>query len=262
MKTIAIIGTGNMGGAIARALSKRDDYSIILYNKTFEKAEKLALETGAKAVVSMDEITSVDTVIIAVKPQVLPFVYSSLRKIKCSLFISLAAGVSLETLKSNLGATHVARYMPNIAASVGKSVTAVTYTDDLPEEEKTTALDIASSFGDGFFLDESLFNAFIGISGSAIAFIYEFISALTLGGVREGIGYKKAEEIVLSTINSAITLQKESHKSATELEIMVCSPKGTTIEGVKKLKELNFENSVIEAVSASARKAEAMEKKN
>ncbi len=261
MRKIAIIGTGNMGGAIAKSLSKREDFSLILYNKTTLKAEKLASEIGAEAVKSMEEIPPVDVVIIAVKPQVLPSIYSSLKKIKCSLFISLVAGVTLETLKDNLGTTSVARYMPNIGAMVGKSVTAVTYTDDLEEEKKELSLSVSSSFGKAFYLEESLFNAFIGISGSAIAFVYEFIASLALSGVREGIGYKKAEEIVSSTIESAIALQKETQKSATELEIMVCSPKGTTIEGVKKLKELNFENAVIEAVSASKNKADAMEKK-
>ena len=149
--------------------------------------------------------------------------------------------------------------MPNIASSVKSSVTAVTYNDSLAEEKKKTALSIASLFGSAFYLEENLFSAFIGISGSAIAYVYEFIHALILGGIREGINYNKAEEIVLDTLKSAIELEKATRRSAIDLETMVCSARGTTIEGVKCLKDFGFERAVIEAVSAASNKSRELE---
>ncbi len=259
---VGIIGTGNMGGAIAKALEKDGSYAVSVYNRTFEKAEKLAQGTTIKAVEDMNELSHSDVVILAVKPQVLPSVYDGARKLEGGMYISLAAGVTLETLKKELNSNNVVRYMPNIAASVKASVTAFTYPEDMAGEKKKLAEDIASSFGSAFHLDESLFNAFIGISGSGIAYVYEFIHALSQAGVREGINYNMAQNIVLGTIESAITLQKASGKGAIELENMVCSPKGTTIEGIKKLKELNFENALFEATSASASKAGSIEAAN
>ena len=260
MTRIAVIGTGNMGGAVALALEKRNDTEVYVYNRTPEKAKRLAEGTSITVLENFAGAKGMDCVILAVKPQVLPSVYADAAALGAGMYISLAAGVTLSSLKENLRTEKVVRYMPNIAASVGASVTAVTYTQDLPEEMKKEALSIASSFGSAFYLDESLFNAFIGISGSAIAYVFEFMHALALGGVREGLGYTTALNIVTDTLLSAAELQKSGNKSAIENEIMVCSPKGTTIEGLKKLKEFNFENSVIEAVSAATRKAGGFER--
>ncbi len=260
MTEIAVIGTGNMGSAVAIALEKRKDTKVYVYNRTQEKAKKIAEGTSITVLDTLSRAQGMDCVILAVKPHVLPSVYADAAALDAGMYISLAAGVTLSTLKENLKSDNVVRFMPNIAASVGSSVTAVTYTRDLSEKRKEDALSIASSFGSAFYLDESLFNAFIGISGSAIAYVFEFMHALALGGVREGLGYNTALDIVADTLLSAVELQKSGNKSAIENEIMVCSPKGTTIEGLKKLKEFNFENSVIEAVSAAARKAGGSEK--
>ncbi len=260
MKTrIGIIGTGNMGSAIAIALDGNGSYSVHVYNRTPEKAKKLEEGTSIKAAGRMQDLENVDALILAVKPQVLPDIYDEVRRLNAGLYISLAAGVTLETLSGKLGTDSVVRYMPNIAAKTGASVTAYTYPDTISDADKDLAASIASAFGSAFHLPESLFNGFIGISGSGIAYVFEFIHAMSQAGVREGINYNTAQNIVLETINSAITLQKASSKGAIELENMVCSPKGTTIEGIKKLKELNFENALFEAVHASASRAESLE---
>ncbi len=244
-----------MGSAVARALEKRQETEVYICNRTREKAEKVAEGRSIKVIDKPGDIRKADVVILAVKPDKIPSVAAEVSALDASLYISLAAGVDLASLRSYLKKDSVVRYMPNIAASVLASVTAVAYDEDLEEDKKEEALSIASSFGSAFHLDESLFNAFIGISGSGIAYVFEFMHALALGGVREGLSYRNALAIARDTLNSAVALQKESSEGAIENEIMVCSPKGTTIEGVKKLKEFNFENSVIEAVSAAARKA-------
>ncbi len=260
MTGIAVIGTGNMGGAVALALARRKDTTVCVYNRTKAKAERIAEGTEIRVLDSLSDAEGIDTVILAVKPQVLASVYAEAAALHAGMYISLAAGVTLCSLEKNLGTRNVVRFMPNIAASVGTSVTAVTYPSGLDEGKKNEAMSIAGAFGSAFYLDESLFNAFIGISGSAIAYVFEFMHSLALGGVREGMSYSTALNIVSDTLLSAVALQKSGNKSAIENEIMVCSPRGTTIEGLKKLKEFNFENSVIEAVSAASRKAGGFEK--
>ena len=259
---VGIIGSGNMGGAIARSLAEESDYMVTIYNRTLDKAVKIAEGRRIKVGSSLNSLANMDVVILAVKPQVLPSIYEDVRNLNAPLYISLLAGVTLSSLEKMLMSRNIVRYMPNIAAGVKSSVTAVTYYETLSDEKKKLALDIASSFGSAFYLNESLFNGFIGISGSAIAFVFEFMHALSLAGVREGIPYSTSLDIVRETLRSAVEEQKSTQKGATELENMVCSAKGTTIEGVKKLKELNFENAVMEAARASAEKARSMEKAN
>lgn len=258
-KSVAIIGCGNMGSAILRAIASSPLYSVSVYNRTKEKAIKAASGLTVQVLDNMEDAKNSDIVIISTKPQTLKAIYPSLSSLNAGLFISIAAGVKLSTLEENLKSKNCVRYMPNIASSVKSSVTAVTYDDSLAEEKKKTALSIASLFGSAFYLEENLFSAFIGISGSAIAYVYEFIHALILGGIREGINYNKAEEIVLDTLKSAIELEKATRRSAIDLETMVCSARGTTIEGVKCLKDFGFERAVIEAVSAASNKSRELE---
>lgn len=262
MARISVIGAGNMGGAFAEALSKRKDISLCIYDSCRPCADKIA---GTKANVtvldSMDQARGSDVVVIAVKPQVLPQIYDQLSALKPGFFISIAAGVTLEKLTKNLTSEKVVRFMPNIAAKIGHAVTAVAYSPALSSDERKTAMDIALSVGTAFELEESLFSAFIGISGSGIAYMFEMMHQMAMGGVRQGIPYPKALSIVADTMLSAANLQKETGKNAVELEAMVCSAKGTTIEGVAALTEGGFGAALINAVTAAARKSEELEKK-
>jgi pyrroline-5-carboxylate reductase len=209
----------------------------------------------------MEEARGSHIVIIAVKPQVLPSIWDKLAALKPDFFISIAAGVTVEKLVRNLGTDKVARFMPNIAAKIGYAVTAVTYSKALDEAFRKDAMDVATSVGSAFELEENLFSAFIGISGSGIAYMFEFMHQMAMGGVREGIAYPKALSIVADTMLSAANLQKQTGRNAVELETMVCSAKGTTIEGIAALSDGNFSSAVINAVSAAARKSEELEKK-
>lgn len=262
MARISVIGAGNMGGAFAEALSKRKDISLCIYDSCRPCADKIA---GTKANVtvldSMDQARGSDVVVIAVKPQVLPQIYDQLSALKPGFFISIAAGVTLEKLTKNLTSEKVVRFMPNIAAKIGHAVTAVAYSPALSSDERKMAMDIALSVGTAFELEETLFSAFIGISGSGIAYMFEMMHQMAMGGVRQGIPYPKALSIVADTMLSAANLQKETGKNAVELEAMVCSAKGTTIEGVAALTEGGFGAALINAVTAAARKSEELEKK-
>ena len=98
---IAVIGGGNMGGAITTALSKKEEYEVFLYERTTEKAKALLDECHITLLSSISEATDMDVVIIALKPQNLPSFYEKLAPLSPSLFISICAGVDLNTLKEN-----------------------------------------------------------------------------------------------------------------------------------------------------------------
>lgn len=311
---VAVIGTGNMGGAFAEALSRLEGIELCVYDSHRPSAEAVAnrsecgvarsesaalsgsaasseratssesAASGGSAASSgsatlsgsekvttcgrrvrvlsaLDEAKGSHIVIIAVKPQVLPTIYDNLATLRPDFFISIAGGVTVETLVSHLKTDKVARFMPNIAAKVGSSVTAVTYSGGLSTEERAEAMRIALSVGSAFELDENLFGAFIGLSGSGIAYMFDMMHYMAMGGVREGIPYPKALAIVADTMLSAANLQRATGKNAIELETMVCSAKGITIEGVAALAESGFGSALMNAVSVAAKKSEEMEGK-
>lgn len=258
--SIAIIGCGNMGASIAKALSECESFKVSVFDSDKEKASAFASENKALLLSSLEEAQGNDVVLIAVKPQVLPSIADPLKALKPSFFISIAAGFDVASLEKLLE-SKIARFMPNLAARTKKAVTAVAFSSSLTESEKSLAMDIASSFGSAFELEEKLFSGFIGISGSAIAYVFEMIHQLAMGGVREGIAYPKALDIVRDTFESATSLLKESSLGAVELETMVCSAGGTTIEGIKALEDGKLGATLIGAVAAAAEKSRKMEAK-
>ena len=258
---ISIIGSGNMGSAIALALSD-SDYEVAVYDKAREKAEETAAQKeGIKVLDSIEEAAGSDAIILAIKPQVMPSMYIALREIETGLWISIAAGVPLSVLEDHLGTGNVVRFMPNIAAKARKSVTAIAAGQDVSTEQKELALSIASSFGSAYFLPESLFPAFIGISGSGIAYFFEMFHQMAMAGVKEGIPYPEALSIARDTAISAAEVQKSTGTNAIELETKVCSAAGTTIEGIKALQDGGFASAVMNAVESAASKSVELEAK-
>ncbi|MBQ0070658.1 MAG: pyrroline-5-carboxylate reductase, partial [Spirochaetales bacterium] len=234
---VTVIGAGDMGGAFASALSENELLQVSVYDVYAPAAENLAKDKAITVLKKMEDAVDQDIVIIAVKPQTLPSVYDSIRALDAKLYISIAAGVTLKKLQENLKTDRIVRFMPNIAAKVKSAVTAVAFSSSATEAVKEEAMMIANSVGSAFELDEKLFSTFIGISGSGIAYMYEFMHQMAMGGVRGGIPYQKSLSIVADTMLSAVNLQKSTGKGAIELETMVCSPKGTTIEGVIALQD-------------------------
>lgn len=260
---IGFIGCGNMGGAVASTLCGKKEYSVSVYSAG-TSAKKFASEhEGVVCAPSLkDLVRDNDVLVIAVKPQVLPSLYGELAGYgdeKC--WISLAAGVSLATLARKTGSSNIVRFMPDISALAGSSVTAVAVSENARKDFKDCALGIASSFGSAFLLDEKLFPAFIGVSASAIAYIFQFIHALGLGGCREGIAYEKAVKMACDTMHGAVELVRKADKNVVELEASVCSAGGTTVEGVKVLEKAGFNGIVMDAVSAASARARELESK-
>lgn len=253
--TIGMLGCGNMGGAIASALVQEGKDTVLAFDHTRAKVEG----SGAGYATLEELLSRSDLVVIAIKPQGIPALYPTLRQASPSEgWISIAAGITLGTLKEQLGTRKVVRFMPNIAAKVKKSVTAVCADTDCPSSLKEKAFSIATSFGSACSLDESLLPAFTGISGSGIAYVFQFMHAMALGGTRMGIPYPKSVEVVRDTMESAIALARATGKNPIDLMMEVCSAGGTTIEGVAALERNQFDNAVIEAVTDSANKSKKM----
>ncbi len=255
MKT-AFIGCGNMGSALARATSGE----IFLYDKNETSAMALADKIGAKLVHSAAEAArSADYLFLGVKPNILPSVLkelsSELADAKCTL-VSMAAGVSIASIEAALGGASlpIIRIMPNTPAAVGEGMILVSHNKLVTRENLLAFLECMKAAGTFDFIDEKLIDAASALSGCGPAFVYMFIEALADGAVKCGLPRDKAMLYAETTVRGAASLALKTNQHPGALKDAVCSPGGTTIEGVAALEDGKFRGAVIDAVSAAYEK--------
>ena len=261
---ISCIGTGAMGGAIIRAVSKKfPSNNIFVTDKNHEMGKAFASENKLNFVLTNTEvIKDADYVFIAVKPQFLQDVFEELKgKIESkTVLISMAAGVKIEKLKSYLPEGRFVRMMPNVCAQIGEAMTAVTKSSDISEKEFSEVVPILNAAGKVEEVPEKLMDCVTAVSGSGPAFVFMFIEALADAAVRCGMPRNQAYTYAAQTVYGSAGMVLESGKHPAALKDMVCSPAGTTIEGVATLEENGFRNAVIKAVTAACEKSIALGK--
>ena len=250
---IAFIGTGNMGGALARAAAKDQDNRIYLVNRHPEKAEALRREIGGEVTDCAQAVREAELVFLGVKPHVLPELCATLRPLvreKKAPFavVSMAAGVPVTRLKELLGDCPMIRIMPNTPVAVGEGM--ILYTGDA-EEEMEAFLHAMRFAGRFLRVEERLMDAGMAVSGCGPAFVDLFVEALSDAGVASGLSRKDATVLAAQMVLGSARLILESGRHPGELKDAVCSPGGTTIQGVRKLEEKGFRSAVIEAVIAA-----------
>ena len=252
--TIGFIGAGNMGGAIVRAVCRgTDPAGVLVTDLDRNRAAALAAETGCAVAENAAQVAgSCDILMLCVKPQAL---FQTIQEIKphlhTNLIVSIAAGVTLEKLKLMLGDGPMARVMPNTPAAVGRGILLTAFGERVsdPYRERLTAL--LSPCGMVEAVTEKELDMGSALSGCGPAFVYMFIEALADGGVQIGLSREKAQRYAAQTVQGAAALLLESGKHPGELKDAVCSPGGTTIQGVRKLEEAGFRGAVMDAVVAA-----------
>ena len=260
---IGCIGTGAMGGAIMRAICKKYDVKQIkVTDKNSKMGKQFAKETGAVFVANNKAVLDSDFVFLAVKPQFLKDVFDEIRKSipKNAVIISMAAGVKIEKLESMAPGARFIRMMPNVCAQIGQAMTAVSYNSNISEAEANTAIEILSCAGKVEIVPEKLMDCVTAVSGSGPAFVFMFIEALADAAVKNGMPRAQAYTYAAQTVYGSAGMVLESGKHPAILKDMVCSPAGTTIEGVAALEENGFRNAVIKAVSAACDRSIALGK--
>ena len=263
---LGFIGTGNLASAILRgvvACEKFAPQEIMIFDLNSEKLAELKEELSVCVAGSAKEVaSSCENVIIAVKPKDIASLAEDIKpevKENNPLIISTAAGTETAKIVSLFGfGAKAVRIMPNINAAVGESMTAVCASENVSYNEKEFVVELCSCFGKAVLLEEKYFSAFTAIAGSAPAFAYMFADALATAGVKYGLPAKTAQDIAAQMMLGSAKMLLESEKSVSELVRNVCSPGGTTVEGVCALKENGFENAVIKAVDKTVEKDRAM----
>lgn len=263
---IGFIGLGNMARAIIGGMLEKEIVSasdIIGSARTKETLEKVRKEYGIcteesnKAVADQAEV-----LILAVKPQFLEGVAAEIRNVvrPDTLVISIAAGRTLAWLEAAFGREDVklVRCMPNTPALVGEGCTGICVNRAVSEEERAYSLRLMESFGKASLVEERLMDAVGAVSGSSPAYVFLFIEAMADAAVAAGMPRAQAYEFAAQAVYGSAKLVMETGKHPGELKDMVCSPGGTTIEGVRVLEERGMRGAVMEALLATVEKSKKL----
>lgn len=257
---IGFIGNGNMGGALALAVAKAD-YSVVLYDPDTERSASLAERTGGDvAACSCDVLNASDFVFIGVKPQMLDALKQDIRPCldkmgdAAPVLVSMAAGTSLSRLEALFGNVKIIRIMPNTPVAAGKGMTVWCANENVSDTDKAIFNDFMKESGKVDVISENLIDAASAVSGCGPAFAYMFIEALADGGVLCGLPRDKALTYAAQTLAGAAEYLMASGEHPGKLKDNVCSPGGTTIEGVRTLEEHGFRAAASGAVIAAYEK--------
>ena len=245
------IGAGNMGTALSKALNGKN---VAVSNRTPKKAEKLAGEIGAIATTNVDIVRNSRFIILAVKPQTLTDLFSEIKDEVASdaILVTMAAGVKMETICSLLGRkSKVIRIMPNTPVAVGDGVILVSKNDLISESEANEFLSDFAAAGTLLELPEDLIDAASVISGCGPAYAFMFMDALSKAGEKLGLDPDLATKLAEATVKGSATLAELSPDTLETLRIKVCSPGGSTIEGVKVFEKENFYDITFDALKAA-----------
>ena len=261
--TVSCIGTGAMGGAIIRSICKKiNSDNVTVTDKNSVMGQKFAKEIKCNFVSSNVEALKSDYIFLAVKPQFLGDVFAEIGdKIpESSVVISMAAGVTLSRLEDYSKGTRFVRMMPNVCAQTGQAMTAITYRDNITKNEIYDIKLLLNCAGKVEVVPEKLMDCVTAVSGSGPAFVFMFIEAMADAAVRCGMPRNQAYIYAAQTVYGSAGMVLDTKKHPAELKDMVCSPAGTTIEGVTALEENGFRDSIIKAVTAAFEKSKSLGK--
>jgi pyrroline-5-carboxylate reductase len=265
--TITLIGAGAMGKAIAHGLigaKVTQAENITVFDIDSGKTAALKNQLGVLASNSLEGTLKKEcrVVLLAVKPQVIDTVLDSLANLlhRDTLLISIAAGIATKHLLEKLGHDRrVIRAMPNAAAMVGQSATALCKAGAADDRDLETAVRLFDAVGSTVVVDEKNLNAVTGLSGSGPGYLFVIMEAMIDSGVLLGLSRDIATRLTIQTFLGAASMAAEG-KPLSELKGMITSPGGTTINGLRVLERAGTRGVLMETIAAATDRADELSK--
>jgi pyrroline-5-carboxylate reductase len=265
-KKLAILGSGNMGealigGLISSGSARPED--IICTDIREERLEEMRTRYGVRTSTrNLEAVAGADVLIYAVKPQLMAEVLKETAELldMSKLIISIAAGVPLRAIGSLLNKElRLIRVMPNIAALVKESASAIAAGKHASKEDIELAMVIFNSVGRAVFLRENaLMDAITGLSGSGPAYIFIIVDALADAGVKVGLSRKDSQYLAAQTVLGAAKMLMETGEHPSQLKDRVTSPGGTAIAGLHTLEKGGLRTTLINAVEAATQRSKEL----
>ena len=262
MATLGFIGTGNMGGALARAACRSvPSDQVFLANRTVEKAKALAEELDCRVADNEAVAQSADLIFLGVKPQYMQGLLEDIGPIlekreSRFLLVSMAAGLTIPRIRELAGKDYpVIRIMPNTPSGIGEGMVFYDCSENVTKQEEKIFLESLSGAGRLAPLADHLMDAGSAVAGCGPAFADLFLEALADGGVACGLPRALALESAAQMMIGTAKLMLETGKHPGQLKDEVCSPGGATIQGIRALEEAGFRGAVMDAVIAAWEKS-------
>jgi pyrroline-5-carboxylate reductase len=246
---VTVIGCGNLGSAVVEGLAN-EGHEVVACDKDEEALAELGGGVD-KTTDTSEGVTGADLIVVAVKPEAVGPVLGSFEASSGQVVASFAAAVSLGYVRERTEARAV-RVMPNLAGEYNEMAAAVCPEGDVPEEV-TRALEDLGSYVE---VDEGLMDIATAVNGSGPAFVFYAMKAMRDGGVEGGLDEKEAGTLVAQTFRGAAAIVQNDERSLDELIDAVCSPGGTTIEGMEVLRDTDAGGPFVDAIRAAERRSE------
>ncbi|MBC7723812.1 MAG: pyrroline-5-carboxylate reductase [Burkholderiaceae bacterium] len=250
LPSIAILGTGSMGGAILSGLLSPQvtvDGGIRVTNRTEAKAA--ALRTGTVTSLSSEldpdanlaAVAGASIVLVAVKPAMVPGVLHQIADVvdPGAIVVCVAAGVTIATMEA-IVSVPVLRAMPNTPSTVGRGVTGLSAGPRATPEQVDAASALFGTVGEVLVVPEEQIDALSTISGSGPAYVFSLIESLTRTAMNHGFTLGQSRVLVESTFLGASELLAASGETPTELRRRVTSPGGTTAQAIAVIEEADL----------------------
>lgn len=265
MASLCIIGGGAMGAAFAKGVVSSGTLKaseIIVADLDKVCLERLRQDSGVGVTKdNVEAVNDADIVLLAVKPAVVPGAVEGIASVVTSkqLVISIAAGVSLETIESRLpDGVGVIRAMPNTPCQISAGAIGFSAGKAVTREQVDAAKTIFDAVGISFEVPEKQLNAVTGLSGSGPAYVYLMIEAMSDAGVRVGLPRNVALKLAAQTVYGSAKLVIDADEHPAKLKDQVTSPGGTTIAALDALEKAGFRSALMEAVKAATKRSEEL----
>ena len=259
---IGFIGAGNMASALLKGMLASPAVQasdVMISDKDSAKLENLKSlgVTITEDNCKVEECS--DIVIFAVKPNLMQIVTAEMKGDPTKIYVSIAAGVSLQFLEQALGNDKkIIRTMPNTPAMVGCGMTVLSPNCNISKQEEEAVFSLFESIGAALILPEKELEIATALHGSSPAYVYMMIDAMADAGVRYGLTKASALKLAAKAVEGSGKMVLETGILPEQLKDNVCSPGGTTIAAVCELERTGFRSSVQAAVDACIKRNQEM----
>ncbi|KJZ15795.1 pyrroline-5-carboxylate reductase [Marinomonas sp. S3726] len=262
--SIAFIGVGNMAGAIIRGLIQ-NGYPADLITGTARSEEKRQAFTQELGINMTDDnnaaVAEADVVVLCVKPAQMADVIAGFKSVISpdQVYLSVAAGLGLESLSDWLGDVAIVRSMPNTPAQLGSGMTGLIANDKVTDAHKDWVTELFASVGDSLWVeDEKQMHTVTALSGSAPAYFFRFLEAMIKSGQTQGLDEASCRKLASYTMLGAARMVTETSEDISQLRKNITSPNGTTEQALNSFEASDIDLIVDQAMQACINRSNEM----
>ena len=266
LKKILFIGAGNMASAIAGGIigsSLLPAGNIYLYDKNPLQYDKF--DKSCNKLESLEAAFNLaDYIFLSIKPQNVKEILSQIKcfDYKCKVFVSICAGITIESIEKELTDAKIIRTMPNTPLLLGQGVTALCKNENVSKMDFELVKSFFSSSGYITEIEEKDINSLTAITSSSPAYVYLFAKGIKEGAKTLDFDYEDTVKMICYTLIGSANMILSGEKSIDDLISMVKSPNGTTEKALNVFEEKHFTDIICEAMKACKNRAEELSKLN